>query len=89
MFLCLFTLFHLLCLGSSSSGCKVIVPLTRGDCPQCVGLDQYLVKVSWLGGLVSVFRWVELDLVSLKGNVTPSGVLWGVCELGVTGQPVC
>ena len=54
-----------------------------------MGLDQYLVKVSWLGALVSVFWWVELDLVSLKGNVTPSGVLWGVRELGVTGQPVC
>ena len=26
-----------------------------------VGLDGWLVKVSWLGKLVSVFWWVELD----------------------------
>ena len=26
-----------------------------------VGLYRWLVKVSWLGKLVSVFRWVELD----------------------------
>jgi len=27
----------------------------------CVGLYRWLVKVSWLGKLVSVFWWVELD----------------------------
>ena len=26
-----------------------------------VGLDGWLVKVSWLGKFVSVFWWVELD----------------------------
>ena len=26
-----------------------------------VGLDGWLVKISWLGKLVSVFLWVELD----------------------------
>ena len=50
MFLCLFILFNLLCSGPSSSSYKVIVPLTCRVCPQCVGLDQYLVKVSWLAG---------------------------------------
>ena len=30
------------------------------------GVDQFLVKVSWLGKLVSVFWWVELDLLSLE-----------------------
>ena len=30
-----------------------------------VGLYRWLVKVSWLGKLVSVFWWVELDFFSL------------------------
>ena len=30
-----------------------------------VGLDEWLVKVAWLGKLVSVFCRVELDLFSL------------------------
>ena len=31
-----------------------------------VGLDGWLVKVSWLGKLVSMFWWVELDFFSLE-----------------------
>ena len=31
-----------------------------------VGLYRWLVKVSWLGKLVSVFWWVELDFFSLE-----------------------
>ena len=37
-----------------------------------VGLDEWLVKVSWLGKLVSVFWWVELDLFSLEWNEVSS-----------------
>ena len=33
-----------------------------------VGLYWWLVKVSWLGKLVLVFRWVELDLFVLVGG---------------------
>ena len=33
-----------------------------------VELYQWLVKVSWLGKLVSVFWWVELDFFSLECN---------------------
>ena len=33
-----------------------------------VGLHRWLVKVSWLGKLASVFWWVELDLFSLECN---------------------
>ena len=33
-----------------------------------VGLYQWLVKVSWLGKLVSVFWWVELNFFSLECN---------------------
>ena len=31
-----------------------------------MGLYGWLVKVSWLGKLVSVFWWVELDFFSLE-----------------------
>ena len=37
-----------------------------------LGLDKWLVKVSWLGKLASVFWWVELDLVSQKCNEVSS-----------------
>ena len=30
------------------------------------GVYRWLVKVSWLGKLVSGFRWVELDFFSLE-----------------------
>ena len=33
-----------------------------------VGLDGWLVKVSWLGKLVLLFWWVELDFFSLECN---------------------
>ena len=36
-----------------------------------VVLYRWLVKVSWLGKLVSVFWWVELDLFSLECNEGP------------------
>ena len=40
-----------------------------------VGLYQWLVKVSWLGKLVSVFWWVELDFFSLECNEVSSNEL--------------
>ena len=40
-----------------------------------VGLYQWLVKVSWLGKLVSLLWWVELDLFSLECNELSSNVL--------------
>ena len=33
-----------------------------------IGLDEWLVKVSWLGKLALVFWWVELDLFFLEYN---------------------
>ena len=50
----------------------------------CVGLYKWLVKVSWLGKLVSVFRWVELDFFSLQCNEVSSNELRDVCGFGVT-----
>ena len=34
----------------------------------CVGLYRWFVEVSWLGKLVLVFWWVELDFFSLECN---------------------
>ena len=39
------------------------------------GVVRWLVKVSWLGKLVSVFEWVELDFFSLKYNEVSSNEL--------------
>ena len=36
---------------------------------------KWLVKVSWLGKLASVFWWVELDLLSLECNEVSSSEL--------------
>ena len=41
-----------------------------------VGLDEWLVKFSWLGELLSVFWWMELDLFSLECNEVSSSDLW-------------
>ena len=48
----------------------------------CVGLYRWLVKVSWLGKLVSVFWWVELYFFSLECNEMSSNELWDVYGLG-------
>ena len=45
-----------------------VVPFYCGGFTQWVGLDNWLVKVSWLGKLVSVFWCVELDFFSLECN---------------------
>ena len=43
-----------------------------------MGLEKWLVKVSWLGKLPLVFSWVELDLLSLYYNEVSSSEFWGV-----------
>ena len=43
-----------------------------GDSSLWVVLDEWLVKVSWLGKCVSVFWWVELDFFSLECNEVSS-----------------
>ena len=61
-----------------------VVPLYCGGSSLWVGLDGWLVKVSWLGKLASVFLWVELDLFSLECNEVSSGEFRGVYGFGVT-----
>ena len=55
-----------------------MVPLYCRACSLWVGLDQWLVKVSWLGELASVFWWLELYLFSLKCNELSSSGFWWV-----------
>ena len=52
--------------------CQLVVPLYCGDSSLWVGLDGWLVKVSSLGKLVSVFWWVELGFFSLECNEVSS-----------------
>ena len=61
-----------------------MVPLYCGGCSLWVGLDEWLVKVSWLGKLASEYCWVELNLFSLEHNKVSSSGFEGVCGFGVT-----
>ena len=45
-----------------------------------MGLYGWLVKVFWLGKLVSVFWWMELDFFSLEFNQVSSNGLSMVWE---------
>ena len=49
-----------------------------------VGLYRWLVKVSWLGKLLSVFWWVELDFFSLECKEVSSNEFRDVNGFGVT-----
>ena len=45
-----------------------------------MGLDEWLVKVSWLGKSALVFWWVELNLLSLECSEVSSSEFGGVYE---------
>ena len=61
-----------------------MVPLYCGGSSLWMGLDEWLVKVSWLGVLASVFWWVELGLFCLKCNELSSSGFWGVYGFGMS-----
>ena len=69
--------------GDLSVGWKFVVPLYCGGCSFRVGLDKWLVKVSWFRKLVSVFWWVELNLFSLEFNEVSNSEFWGVYGFGM------
>ena len=53
-----------------------------------MGLDRWLVKVSWLWELASVFWWAKLGLFSMEGNEVSSNEFWGVYGFGMAlGSP--
>ena len=60
-----------------------MVPLYCGACCLWVGLDRWLVKVSWLGKFVLVFWWVELDFFSLECNEVSSNEFWDIYGFGM------
>jgi len=61
------------CVWGGLSVCwKFVVPLYCGGSSLWVGLDEWLVKVSWLGKLALVFWRVELDFFSLECNEVSS-----------------
>ena len=55
-----FHIVYIAVLGWPSVFWKFVIPFYYGGSLLWVGLDVWLVKVSWLGTLVSVFWWVEL-----------------------------
>ena len=52
--------------------------------PLWKGLDSYSVMVCWMWRLVSVFWFMELDLISLKGSSAYNNRFWGVYEFSMT-----
>lgn len=46
-----------------------------------MGFDKYLVNVSWLAEIVSVFWWMKLDFTSLNGGAVSKIVFWCVCGI--------
>ena len=89
MFLFLFILFDLLYLGcpfcrlqGCSSSYLWVLPPVGGD-------GQVPMKVPGLEGLLPVFCWVELDLVSLKGSAEHSVVVGCLWPRYGFGQSVC
>ena len=68
---CLFAEFEVSFLYSGSLWSS----LSCGVSSLWMGLDRWLVKVSWLGKLVLVFWWVELDFFSLECNEVSSNEL--------------
>ena len=82
MFFSVFSLCLTYCVwGLLFTGCRFIVPVVFGVCPQWLWLVQWVVSASWWRGLVLVFWWVRLDLVFLVSRCTSGGVFWGVCDL--------
>jgi len=72
------------CVWGGLSVCwKFVVSLYCGSSSLWVELDEWFVKVSWLGKLTLVFWWVELDLFSLECNEVCSSEFWGVSGFGV------
>ena len=49
-----------------------------------VGLNEWLIEVSWLGKLAVVFWWVELDLFPLEYKKVSSSEFLGVYGFGIT-----
>ena len=58
--------------GGPSVWWKLVVPFYCGGSSLWVGLDEWLLEISWLGKLAWVFLWVELERFSLECNEVSS-----------------
>ena len=78
-----FHFFHIAVCGALSAGWKVVVPLHCGVCSLWVGLEQWLVSISWLGELMSVLVDGAGSLLwsAVKGPVVNFGVPMGLVRL--------
>ena len=74
-FICLFILFILLFGVAFPYSGSLWSSLYCGVSSLWLGLDRWLVRVSWLGKLVFVFWWVEMDFFSLECNEVSSNEL--------------
>ena len=63
--------------GGLSIFWQFVFPLYCGGSSLWVRLDEWFVKVSWLGTLVLVFWWVELNLFSMECQVVSFEVSLG------------
>ena len=77
-------LFRLLCLGWPFCILAVCGSSLLWRFLPVGGVGWVTCQGSWLGKLVSVFWWVELDLFSLECNEVSSGEFWGTYRFGVT-----
>ena len=77
---------------------QFVVPLYCVGFSLWVGLNEWLVKVSWLGKLALVFWWVELDFFSEECNEVLSSEfcniyglvwLWAACILKLRAKFLC
>ena len=67
------------CVCGGHSVCwKFVVPLYCGGFSLWVVLDEWLVKVSWLGKLVSVFWWISSLWSAMKCPVVSFEVSIGL-----------
>ena len=82
--LCRFILFRLLCLGWPFCMLVVCGSSFLWRFLPVGGVGRVACQGSWLGKLVLVFWWVEVDLFSLEWNEVSSSEFWGVYGFGVT-----
>ena len=69
--------------GLLSGGWRIIIPLNFGIWFLGVELEQCLLKVFWLGELVSVLWRMELDLISLESSAVSGNEFCSVFGFGM------
>ena len=84
VFLCLFILFRLLCLGWPFHILAVCCSSLLWRFLAVGGVGRVACQATWSGKIVLVFWWMELDFCSLECNEVSSHEFWDVSGFGVT-----